>query len=171
MIAATQQIRFVPVAGGRVAVATTGQGPPLVLPPPWISHVELEWEFPEYRAFVTALATEHTVIRYDRLGIGLSDADPAGDRADVGTEAGRLADLSRAWARSASPSSSRCPSPARAARWARWCCSAGTGRPSAPRRSSWPPRSPRPSPPSWSARAWWTRWRGAAGRTAPPAGG
>jgi pimeloyl-ACP methyl ester carboxylesterase/DNA-binding CsgD family transcriptional regulator len=93
MIAATQQIRFVPVSGGRVAVATTGDGPPLVIPPPWISHVELEWEFPEYRAFVTALAAEHTVIRYDRLGIGLSDADPAGDRADVGTEAGRLADL------------------------------------------------------------------------------
>ena len=93
MVAATQQIRFVPVTGGRVAVATTGDGPPLVIPPPWISHVELEWEFPEYRAFVSALAAEHTVIRYDRLGIGLSDADPAGDRADVGTEAGRLADL------------------------------------------------------------------------------
>ena len=93
MIAATQQIRFLPVSGGRVAVATVGDGPPLVLPPPWISHVELEWEFPEYRAFVTALAAEHTVIRYDRLGIGLSDAGPAGDRADIGTEAGRLAEL------------------------------------------------------------------------------
>lgn len=93
MVAATQQIRFLPVSGGRVAVATAGDGPPLVLPPLWISHVELEWEVPEYRAFVAALAAEHTVIRYDRLGIGLSDADPAGDRVDAGTEAGRLAEL------------------------------------------------------------------------------
>jgi pimeloyl-ACP methyl ester carboxylesterase/DNA-binding CsgD family transcriptional regulator len=93
MVAATQQIRFVPVSGGRVAVATVGDGPPLVVPAPWISHVELEWELPEYRAFLTALAAEHTVVRYDRLGIGLSDADPAGGHADVATEARRLADL------------------------------------------------------------------------------
>jgi hypothetical protein len=28
---------------------------------------------PEFRAFITALAREHTVVRYDRPGTGLSD--------------------------------------------------------------------------------------------------
>ena len=93
MIAATQQIRFLPVQGGRVAVAVTGDGPPLVLVDAWLGHLEHEWEVPEYRAFVTVLAGDHTVIRYDRLGIGLSDPGPAGGRADVDTEAGRLAEL------------------------------------------------------------------------------
>jgi pimeloyl-ACP methyl ester carboxylesterase/DNA-binding CsgD family transcriptional regulator len=31
------------------------------------------WENPEHRRFVEALAREHTVIRYDKLGCGLSD--------------------------------------------------------------------------------------------------
>ena len=42
----------------------------------WISHLEEEWEFPEVRAFIEALAAEHTVVRYDRLGTGLSDREP-----------------------------------------------------------------------------------------------
>jgi len=88
-----QDIRFVPVTGGRVAVAVLGDGPALLLPAPWISHVELEWEFPEYRRFLRRLADRHTVIRYDRLGVGLSDADPGGTRPDLATEARRLAEL------------------------------------------------------------------------------
>jgi DNA-binding SARP family transcriptional activator len=72
-----QSIRFVSVAGRRVAYATVGTGPPLVLPAMWISHLEAEWGFPELRGFVEALAAEHTVIRYDRLGTGLSDREPA----------------------------------------------------------------------------------------------
>ena len=68
-----QQIRFCEVDGRRVAFATAGEGPPLILPAYWGSHLEVEWSFPEYRAFISALATDHTVIRYDRLGTGLSD--------------------------------------------------------------------------------------------------
>lgn len=68
-----QQIRFCEVDGRRIAYATAGDGPPLVLPAYWGSHLELEWTFPEYRAFISALADDHTVIRYDRLGTGLSD--------------------------------------------------------------------------------------------------
>ena len=70
--------------GGRVAYATVGSGPPLVIPALWISHVELEWEIPEFRVFISALAETHTVIRYDRLGTGLSDRDAAA-RDDVAT--------------------------------------------------------------------------------------
>ncbi|MFI7589074.1 alpha/beta fold hydrolase [Spongisporangium articulatum] len=93
MVAATQEIRFVRVDGGRVAVASVGEGPPLVLPPPWMSHVGHEWDFPEYRAFLTRLAGHHRVVRYDRLGVGLSDPGPdrsRGAHADAGLEAARL---------------------------------------------------------------------------------
>ncbi|EXG81414.1 alpha/beta fold hydrolase [Cryptosporangium arvum] len=71
--AAGQRIGFRAVPGGRVAYAEVGDGPPLVLPTPWVSHLERDWEVPEYRAFVAALAGTHRVVRYDRLGCGLSD--------------------------------------------------------------------------------------------------
>jgi pimeloyl-ACP methyl ester carboxylesterase/DNA-binding CsgD family transcriptional regulator len=75
-----QEIRFCAVGDARVAYATVGSGPALLLPALWISHLELEWEFDEFRAFVGALARTRTVIRYDRLGTGLSDRpDPAPD--------------------------------------------------------------------------------------------
>ena len=68
-----QEVRFCRVPGGRVAVAAVGDGPPLVLAPWWISHIELDWERPEFRAFVEALARDRTVLRFDPLGTGLSD--------------------------------------------------------------------------------------------------
>ncbi|HEX6025924.1 MAG TPA: hypothetical protein VFZ00_28290, partial [Solirubrobacter sp.] len=84
-----QELRFCSVPGGRVAYATAGSGPPLVIPALWISHVELEWEFPEFRSFVSTLADTHTVIRYDRLGTGLSDRTaPSAGSAAAGEAAG-----------------------------------------------------------------------------------
>jgi pimeloyl-ACP methyl ester carboxylesterase len=70
-----QEIRFCETGGARVAYATVGSGPPLVLPATWVSHLEVEWTFPEFRTFVGALAREHTVVRYDRPGSGLSDRE------------------------------------------------------------------------------------------------
>jgi pimeloyl-ACP methyl ester carboxylesterase/DNA-binding CsgD family transcriptional regulator len=70
-----QEIRFCEAGGARVAYATVGSGPPLVLPATWVGHLEVEWTFPEFRAFVAALAREHTVVRYDRPGSGLSDRE------------------------------------------------------------------------------------------------
>src|SRR5207247_295247 len=72
-----QEVRFCQVPGGRVASATVGDGPPLVLAPWWISHIELDWERPDFRAFVEALARDRTVLRYDPLGTGLSDRTDA----------------------------------------------------------------------------------------------
>ena len=87
-----QAIRFATVDGRRVAYATVGAGPPLVLPAMWISHLEEEWALPEVRAFLEALAAEHTVIRYDRLGTGLSDRDPQpGMAAELATLAAVIA--------------------------------------------------------------------------------
>jgi pimeloyl-ACP methyl ester carboxylesterase/DNA-binding CsgD family transcriptional regulator len=68
-----QEIRFCTVGDARVAYATVGTGPTLMLPALWISHLELEWGFDEFRAFIVALARRRTVIRYDRIGTGLSD--------------------------------------------------------------------------------------------------
>ena len=90
-----QQIRFCEVDGRRVAFATIGEGPALVLPAYWGSHLELEWTFREYRAFVSALAADRTVIRYDRLGTGLSDRvrpDPPGVEAELRTLAAVIGD-------------------------------------------------------------------------------
>ena len=59
--------------GARIAYATMGQGPPLVLVPPFLSHLEIMWEAPPIRAFHQALAAHFTLVRYDRYGCGLSD--------------------------------------------------------------------------------------------------
>lgn len=58
--------------GTRVAYAVMGSGPPLVLVPGWLSHLELGGELPVERRFHQALATGRTLVRYDRPGCGLS---------------------------------------------------------------------------------------------------
>lgn len=68
-----QVVRFAATPAGRVAYSVTGSGPPLVCLMGWVSHLGLMWENPEHRRFVEALSREHTVIRYDKIGCGLSD--------------------------------------------------------------------------------------------------
>jgi pimeloyl-ACP methyl ester carboxylesterase/DNA-binding CsgD family transcriptional regulator len=70
-----QEIRFCTVDGRRLAYATVGEGPLLVLPTWWLSHLELDWQQPDLRTFIEQLAARHRVVRYDRLGAGLSDRD------------------------------------------------------------------------------------------------
>ena len=59
--------------GGKVAYALTGTGPPLVVVPGWLSHLELGWAIPAERMFHEALSSGRTLVRYDRPGCGLSD--------------------------------------------------------------------------------------------------
>ena len=40
-----------------------GQGPALLVPAAWISHLELLWQDPAYRAFFAPLAAARTVVR------------------------------------------------------------------------------------------------------------
>ena len=68
-----QVVRFCSIAAGRIAYAEVGAGPALVLPAWWVSHLERDWERPDFRAFVEALAARRRVVRYDPLGTGLSD--------------------------------------------------------------------------------------------------
>ena len=73
----TRQVRFCATANGvRVAFATSGRGPALLVPAAWISHLELMWQDPEARAFFAPLAARRTVIEYDKPGCGLSDPWP-----------------------------------------------------------------------------------------------
>jgi pimeloyl-ACP methyl ester carboxylesterase/DNA-binding CsgD family transcriptional regulator len=81
-----QEIRFCAVGPARVALATCGSGPPIVFPSWWASHVEQDWGWEDFRAFVQRLARDHTVVRYDRLGTGLSDRDRPADRSPVDLE-------------------------------------------------------------------------------------
>jgi pimeloyl-ACP methyl ester carboxylesterase/DNA-binding CsgD family transcriptional regulator len=88
-----QAIRFTAAGGRRIAWACSGDGPPLVFCGWWISHLELNWRDPRFRAFVDALGRHRTVIRYDPPGTGLSvDADDAAlPAAEVEDEAAALA--------------------------------------------------------------------------------
>jgi pimeloyl-ACP methyl ester carboxylesterase/DNA-binding CsgD family transcriptional regulator len=66
-------IQFLPLGARRLAYETRGEGPPLVAAAWWVSHLELDWQSAGYRRFWEGVADGHTLIRYDRLGVGLSD--------------------------------------------------------------------------------------------------
>ena len=68
-----QDIRFVRIDGHRLAYATVGEGPLLILGRRWVSHLEADWEDAELRGFLTELGRAISVVRYDRFGTGLSD--------------------------------------------------------------------------------------------------
>ncbi len=72
-----QRIRFCKAADGvGLAYAVHGRGPPLVKAANWVTHVEFDWESPLWRPWWDELGRDHTVIRYDERGCGLSDRNP-----------------------------------------------------------------------------------------------
>jgi pimeloyl-ACP methyl ester carboxylesterase len=69
-----QHIRFTTTRDGvSLAYATIGHGPPIVRVLGHFTHLEVEWEWPDLRRFWECLAEQHTVVRYDGRGMGLSD--------------------------------------------------------------------------------------------------
>ncbi|MGZ4218384.1 MAG: alpha/beta fold hydrolase [Solirubrobacteraceae bacterium] len=69
-----QEIRFCRGASGvRIAYATHGGGPPLVIVSCWLSHLRYDWQSPVWRHFLNDLGALATVVRYDERGFGLSD--------------------------------------------------------------------------------------------------
>jgi pimeloyl-ACP methyl ester carboxylesterase/DNA-binding CsgD family transcriptional regulator len=68
-----QEIRFCRLDGHRIAYATAGEGPLLLFSGRWVTHLEEEWDEPRARGFYEQLARTHRVVRYDRLGAGVSD--------------------------------------------------------------------------------------------------
>src|SRR5512140_296060 len=61
--------------GARLAFATFGEGPVLLITPPWISSLEVQLEDPAWMGFFSRLARHHTVLVYDKQGCGLSERD------------------------------------------------------------------------------------------------
>jgi pimeloyl-ACP methyl ester carboxylesterase/DNA-binding CsgD family transcriptional regulator len=89
MPSSKQQIRFCTSHDGvSLAYAKTGRGTPIVKAATWLSHLEFDWESPVWCHTLNALSADHTLLRYDERGCGLSDWDVA----DLSFEA-RLRDL------------------------------------------------------------------------------
>lgn len=69
------EIRFLRFGGRRVAYAVSGEGPPLVAPAWWVSHLELDWRDRAFRSFWEAVGEGRSLVRYDGPGVGMSDRD------------------------------------------------------------------------------------------------
>jgi pimeloyl-ACP methyl ester carboxylesterase/DNA-binding CsgD family transcriptional regulator len=62
--------------GTSIAFWTLGEGSPLLFTPPFpLGNIRLEWQEPRVRAFYRRLALNHTLVRYDPRGAGLSTRD------------------------------------------------------------------------------------------------
>jgi len=71
-----QSIRFTRSGDGTmIAYATSGRGPPLVKAANWLTHLEFDWESPVWRHWLRELSRDHTLVRYDERGCGLSDRE------------------------------------------------------------------------------------------------
>ncbi len=69
-----QDIRFCSAADGvSIAYASVGHGPPLVKAPNWLNHLEYDWKSPVWGHLLRAFAKDHTLVRFDQRGNGLSD--------------------------------------------------------------------------------------------------
>src|SRR5262249_31985592 len=69
-----QEVRYCKAPDGiRLAYAVVGAGSPLLRSAHWLGHLEYDWELPIYRQFLRELAKDHTLVRYDARGNGLSD--------------------------------------------------------------------------------------------------
>ena len=79
-------IQFLEWAGRRVAVDVWGDGPFLVAPAWWVSHLEADAGNPHSTAFWRALGAGFTLVRYDRPGVGLSDRELGPDELSLDAE-------------------------------------------------------------------------------------
>jgi eukaryotic-like serine/threonine-protein kinase len=69
-----QQIHFCNTQDNvQIAYATVGNGPPMVKAANWLSHLEFDWQSPIWRHLLREFSRDHTLIRYDERGNGLSD--------------------------------------------------------------------------------------------------
>ncbi len=56
----------------------------------WVSHVELDWADPAFRGFWESVGEGHTLVRYDRLGVGMSDREVLDDDLTLDTDVALL---------------------------------------------------------------------------------
>ena len=71
-----QEIHFCQTKDGvQLAYAKTGKGPALVKTGNWLTHLDFDFESPIWKHLYRELSRDHTLIRYDARGNGLSDRD------------------------------------------------------------------------------------------------
>ena len=71
-----QDIHFCQTRDGiQLAYAKTGKGPPIVKTGNWMTHLEFDLESPIWRHLYRELSRDHTLLRYDARGNGLSDRE------------------------------------------------------------------------------------------------
>ena len=75
VVALVPEIRFLTVGGRRVAYEVAGEGPLLLCPAWWVSHLELDRGNQAFAQFWEAIGDGYCVVRYDRLGVGASDRE------------------------------------------------------------------------------------------------
>lgn len=72
-----QRIRFAESADDtRIAFTHSGKGSPIVRAGHFLTHLEKDWHSPTWRPYIDAFSSDHTLIRYDQRGTGLSDPNP-----------------------------------------------------------------------------------------------
>jgi pimeloyl-ACP methyl ester carboxylesterase len=73
-----QEIKFCRAADGvRLAYSTVGRGPVLLRTAHWLNHLQHDWDNAVWGPMLRGLAAEHTLIRCDSRGNGLSDWEVA----------------------------------------------------------------------------------------------
>jgi pimeloyl-ACP methyl ester carboxylesterase/DNA-binding CsgD family transcriptional regulator len=71
------QVRFCATRDDvQVAFASRGRGPAIVKTPNWMNHVELDVHSLVWRPWIQQFERDHTLVRYDARGCGLSDRAP-----------------------------------------------------------------------------------------------
>jgi class 3 adenylate cyclase/pimeloyl-ACP methyl ester carboxylesterase len=73
-----QEIRYCRAEDGtRLAYAISGSGPVLLKAGNWLNHLEYDWESIAWSHVLHELSRDHTLVRYDARGNGLSDRTAA----------------------------------------------------------------------------------------------
>jgi pimeloyl-ACP methyl ester carboxylesterase len=71
-----QHIQYCMTSDGvRLAYSIIGKGTPIVRTPHWMAHLEQDLEGPLFRHQILGLAHQHSVLRYDGRGLGLSQRE------------------------------------------------------------------------------------------------
>jgi pimeloyl-ACP methyl ester carboxylesterase len=77
MVNAVPETSYAPCGDLSLAYQVFGDGPvELVFVGPFVSHIELFWTVPEFKAFFDQLATFCRIVVFDKAGVGLSDPVP-----------------------------------------------------------------------------------------------
>lgn len=71
-----QRVRFATSGDGtKIAYATSGSGSKVLRAGHFLTHLEMDWNSLIWRPVIDAFGQDHTLIRYDQRGTGLSDRD------------------------------------------------------------------------------------------------